>query len=220
MGLDDYEEFVFEAMALNEDDPVRYWREKAKEQERLVERLEEADEIRITGLETDLTLSVKDRKFLNGDGSHNMPCGEIFTGPVEDSANGEVYFGIPVAVGGREVSGVRLRFEEGRVVGSSAEKGEEYLSAMLDADDGARYLGELGIGTNYGIPRATKNILFDEKLGGTVHLAVGRSYEKTGGKNESSVHWDLICDLREGGELYADGELLQKDGKFSGYDFG
>jgi aminopeptidase len=163
---------------------------------------------------------VKDRKFLNGDGSHNMPCGEIFTGPVEDSANGEVYFGIPVAVGGREVSGVRLRFEEGQVVGSSAEKGEEYLSAMLDADDGARYLGELGIGTNYGIPRATKNILFDEKLGGTVHLAVGRSYEKTGGTNESSVHWDLICDLREGGELYADGELLQKDGKFSGYDFG
>jgi aminopeptidase len=220
MGLDDYEEFVFEAMALNEDDPVRYWREKAKEQQRLVERLEEADEVRITGLQTDLTLSVKDRKFLNGDGSHNMPCGEIFTGPVEDSANGEVYFGIPVAVGGREVSGVRLRFEEGRVVGSSAEKGEEYLSAMLDADDGARYLGELGIGTNYGIPRATKNILFDEKLGGTVHLAVGRSYEKTGGKNESSVHWDLICDLREGGELYADGELLQKDGKFSGYDFG
>ena len=220
MGLDDYEEFVFEAMALNEDDPVRYWREKAKEQQRLVERLEEADEVRITGPETDLTLSVKDRKFLNGDGSHNMPCGEIFSGPVEDSANGEVYFGIPVAVGGREVSGVRLRFEEGRVVGSSAEKGEEYLSAMLDADDGARYLGELGIGTNYGIPRATKNILFDEKLGGTVHLAVGRSYEKTGGKNESSVHWDLICDLRKGGELYADGELLQKDGKFSGYDFG
>ncbi|MDP8926639.1 MAG: aminopeptidase [Actinomycetota bacterium] len=219
MSLDDYEEFVFEAMALNEDDPVRYWREKAKEQQRLVERLEEADEVRITGPETDLTLSVKDRKFLNGDGSHNMPCGEIFTGPVEDSANGEVYFGIPVAVGGREVSGVRLRFEEGRVVGSRAEKGEEYLSAMLDADDGARYLGELGIGTNYGIPRATKNILFDEKLGGTVHLAVGRSYEKTGGKNESSVHWDLICDLREGGELYADGELLQKDGKFSGYDF-
>jgi aminopeptidase len=220
MGLDDYEEFVFEAMALNEDDPVRYWREKAREQQRLVERLEEADEVRITGLQTDLTLSVKDRKFLNGDGSHNMPCGEIFTGPVEDSANGEVYFGIPVAVGGREVSGVRLRFEEGRVVGSSAEKGEEYLSAMLDADDGARYLGELGIGTNYGIPRATKNILFDEKLGGTVHLAVGRSYEKTGGKNESSVHWDLICDLRKDGELYADGELLQKDGKFSGYDFG
>ena len=220
MSLADYEEFVFGAMALNEDDPVRYWREKAEEQGRLIEQLEQADEVRIVGPETDLTLSIKGRKFLNGDGTHNMPCGEVFTGPVEDSANGEVFFGIPVAVAGREVSGVRLRFEEGRVVESSAEKGEEYLNAMLDADEGARYLGELGIGTNYGIPRATKNILFDEKLGGTVHLAVGRSYEKTGGKNESSVHWDLISDLREGGELYVDGELLQEDGKFLQYDFG
>ena len=220
MSLHDYEEFVFRAMALNGDDPVRYWREKAKEQGRLIEQLEEADEVRIIGPGTDLTLSVKGRTFLNGDGTHNMPCGEIFTGPVEDSANGEVFFGIPVAVAGREVLDVKLRFEGGKVVEASAEKGQEYLNAMLDADEGARYLGELGIGTNYGIPRATKNILFDEKLGGTVHLAVGRSYEKTGGKNESSVHWDLICDLREGGELYADGQLVQKDGKFSGYDFG
>jgi aminopeptidase len=220
MSLADYEEFVFEAMALNEDDPVGYWREKAEEQQRLIKRLEQADEIRISGPGTDLTLSVKDRKFLNGDGKKNMPCGEVFTGPVEDSANGEVTFGIPVAVAGREVSGVKLRFEGGKVVESSAEKGEEYLNTMLDADEGARYLGELGIGTNYGIPRATKNILFDEKLGGTVHLAVGRSYEQTGGKNESSVHWDLICDLREGGELYADGELIQRDGKFPDYDFG
>src|SRR5829696_1901647 len=207
-------------MALDEDDPVRYWREKAKEQGRLIKRLEQADEVRISGPGTDLTLSIKGRQFLNGDGTHNMPCGEIFTGPVEDSVNGEVYFGIPVAVAGREVSGVKLRFENGKVVESGAEKGEEYLNAMLDADEGSRYLGELGIGTNYGIPRATKNILFDEKLGGTVHLAVGRSYEKTGGKNESSVHWDLICDLRGGGELYADGELLQKNGEFPEYDFG
>src|ERR671916_915178 len=220
MSLSDYEEFVFEAMALNEDDPVRYWREKAKEQQRLIERLEQADEIHIVGQGTDLTLSVKGRKFLNGDGTHNMPCGEIFTGPVEDSVNGEVYFGIPVAVAGREGSGVKLRFENGKVVESSAEKGEEYLNAMLDADEGSRYLGELGIGTNFGIPRSTKNILFDEKLGGTLHLAIGRSYEKTGGKNESSVHWDLICDLREGGELYTDGELLQRNGEFPEYDFG
>src|SRR5215210_863678 len=201
MSLEDYEEFVFEAMALDEDDPVRYWREKAKEQERLIKRLEQADEVRISGPGTDLTLSIKGRQFLNGDGTHNMPCGEIFTGP-------------------GEVSGVKLRFENGKVVESGAEKGEEYLNAMLDADEGSRYLGELGIGTNYGIPRATKNILFDEKLGGTVHLAVGRSYKQTGGKNESSVHWDLICDLREGGELYADGELIQRDGKFPDYDFG
>jgi aminopeptidase len=220
MGLEAYEDFAFEAMGLDEEDPARFWREKAEEQGRLIERLEVAREVRIVGPETDLTLSVAGRKFLNGDGKHNMPCGEVFTGPVEDSANGSIYFGIPVAVAGREVSGVRLRFEGGRVVEASAEKGEGYLHAMLDADEGARYLGEIGIGTNYGIRRATKNILFDEKLGGTVHLAVGRSYEKTGGKNDSSVHWDLICDLREGGELYADGEVLQKDGKFSGYEFG
>ncbi len=214
MGLEEYEEFAFEAMALNEDDPVRYWREKAEEQGRLIERLEGAREVRIVGPGTDLTLSIEGRKFINGDGRHNMPCGEVFTGPVEDSANGEIYFGVPVAVAGREVSGARLRFEEGRVVEASAEKGEEYLNSMLDADKGARYLGELGIGTNFGIRRATKNILFDEKLGGTVHLAIGRSYEKTGGKNDSSVHWDLICDLRGGGELYADGELIEKDGRF------
>ncbi len=219
MSLGEYEEFVFGAMALNAEDPVRYWEEKAREQARLIERLEAAREVRLVGPGTDLTLSVEGRTFLNGDGKHNMPCGEVFTGPVEDSANGEVYFGVPVAVAGREVSGVRFRFEGGKVVDASAEKGEEYLNSMLGADDGARYLGELGIGTNYGIPRATKNILFDEKLGGTVHLAIGRSYEATGGKNDSSVHWDLICDLREGGELYADGDLIQSGGWFLDFDF-
>jgi aminopeptidase len=219
MGLEEYEEFVFEAMALNEDDPVGFWRGKAEEQGRLIERLERAREVRIVGRETDLTLSIEGRKFLNGDGRHNMPCGEVFTGPIEDSANGEIYFGVPVAVAGREVLGVQLRFERGRVVEASAEKGEEYLGSILDADEGARYLGELGIGTNFGIRRATKNILFDEKLGGTVHLAIGRSYEKTGGRNDSSVHWDLICDLRQGGELYADGELIEKDGRFLDFDF-
>jgi aminopeptidase len=219
MGLEEYEEFVFEAMALGEDDPVRYWRGKAEEQGRLIELLEKAREVRIVGPGTDLTLSIEGRTFLNGDGKHNMPCGEVFTGPVEDSANGEIYFGVPIAVAGREVLGVRLRFEGGRVVEASAEKGEEFLISMLDADEGARYLGELGIGTNYGISRATKNILFDEKLGGTVHLAIGRSYQKTGGKNDSSVHWDLICDLREGGELHADGELIEKDGAFPDFNF-
>jgi aminopeptidase len=220
MSLSEYEEFVFAAMALSEEDPVSYWRAKAEEQGRLIGRLEEADEVRLVGPETDLTLSVGGRKFLNGDGRHNMPCGEVFTGPVEDSANGRVYFGVPVAVGGREVSGVRLRFEGGKVVEASAEKGEEYLRSMLDADEGSRFLGEVGIGTNYGIPRATRNILFDEKLGGTVHLAIGQSYAQTGGKNQSSVHWDLICDLREGGELLLDGEAIQRDGAFIGYDFG
>ncbi|MEJ7820377.1 MAG: aminopeptidase [Rubrobacteraceae bacterium] len=218
MSLDAYEEFVFGAMALDRDDPVAFWRNKGEEQARLIERLEQSREIRIVGPETDLTLSIEGRKFLNGDGKHNMPCGEVFTGPIEDSANGTVHFGIPATAGGRDVSGARFRFEGGKVVEASAEKGEEYLHAMLDADAGARFLGELGIGTNYGIPRASKNILFDEKLGGTVHLAIGQSYEKTGGKNDSSVHWDLITDLRDGGELYADGELIQRNGKFLDFD--
>lgn len=218
MSLTDYEDFAFSAMGLDEDDPVAFWSDKSREQEKLKERLQEAREIRLVGPRTDLTLNVEGRTFINSAGTHNMPCGEVFTGPVEDSANGHVYFGVPAAVGGRDVSGVSFRFEDGRVVEATAEKGQEYLDAMLDADEGARYLGELGIGTNYHIPRATRNILFDEKLGGTVHLAVGRSYETTGGKNESSVHWDLITDLREGGELYADGELIQRDGKFIGFD--
>jgi aminopeptidase len=218
MGLSEYEEFVFEAMGLNEEDPVRYWIEKAAEQDRLKERLEAAREIRIVGPETDLTLSVEGRTFVNSAGRRNMPCGEVFTGPIEDSANGTVYFGVPAAIGGREISGARLRFEEGRVVEASAERGEEYLMSLLDTDPGARYLGELGIGTNYGIRRASANVLFDEKLGGTVHLAIGRSYEETGGNNESSVHTDLVCDLRDGGELYADGELLQENGRFMEFD--
>jgi aminopeptidase len=218
MGLAEYEDFVFEAMGLNEEDPVLFWSRKSAEQGRLKERLEGTRKIRIVGPETDLTLSVEGRTFVNSAGRRNMPCGEVFTGPIEDSANGTVYFGVPAAIAGREISGARLRFEEGRVVEASAERGEEFLMSLLDADPGARYLGELGIGTNYGIRRASANVLFDEKLGGTVHLAIGRSYEETGGKNESSVHTDLVCDLRDGGELYADGELIQESGRFLEFD--
>jgi aminopeptidase len=220
MGLVAYEEFAFEAMGLNEEDPVRYWQEKSREQARLKERMEEAREVRLVGPGTDLTLSVEGRTFVNSAGRRNMPCGEVFTGPIEDSANGHVYFGVPAAIGGREVAGVTLRFKDGKVVEAGAEKGEEYLRSLLDTDSGARYLGEIGIGTNYGIKRASGNVLFDEKLGGTVHLAIGRSYKETGGKNDSSIHTDLVCDLREGGELYADGELIQKDGKFLEFDLG
>jgi aminopeptidase len=218
MGLSEYEDFVLEAMGLNEEDPVRYWSEKSAEQDRLKERLEEAREIRIVGPETNLTLSVEGRTFVNSAGRRNMPCGEVFTGPIEDSANGTVFFGVPAAIAGREVSGARLRFEEGRVVEASAERGEDFLMSLLEADPGARYLGELGIGTNYSIRQASANVLFNEKLGGTVHLAIGRSYAETGGKNESSVHTDLVCDLRDGGELYADGELIQQNGRFLEFD--
>lgn len=220
MGLAEYEEFAFSAMGLNEEDPVRYWQQKSSEQARLKERLEEARELRIVGPGTDLTLSVEGRTFVNSAGRRNMPCGEVFTGPVEDSANGDVYFGVPAAIGGREVAGVTLRFRDGKVVEAGAEKGGEYLASLLDTDAGARYLGEIGIGTNYNIGRASGNVLFDEKLGGTVHLAVGRSYQETGGKNDSSVHTDLVCDLRAGGELYADGELVQRDGRFLDFDLG
>jgi len=163
---------------------------------------------------------VEGRTFVNSAGRRNMPCGEVFTGPIEDSASGHVYFGVPAAIGGREVAGVTLRFEDGKVVGSEAEKGGEYLESLLDTDAGARYLGEIGIGTNYNIGRASGNVLFDEKLGGTVHLAIGRSYKETGGRNDSSVHTDLVCDLRAGGELYADGELIQKNGRFLDFDLG
>ena len=220
MGLEEYEDFAFSAMGLDEEDPVRYWQEKSGEQAKLKERLEEARELRLVGPGTDLTLSVEGRTFVNSAGRRNMPCGEVFTGPVEDSANGHVSFGVPAAIGGREVAGVRLRFEDGKVVRSEAEKGGEYLESLLDTDAGARFLGEIGIGTNYNIGRASGNVLFDEKLGGTVHLAVGRSYKETGGRNDSSVHTDLVCDLRSGGELYADGELIQKDGRFLDFDLG
>lgn len=220
MGLAEYEDFAFSAMGLDEEDPVRYWQEKSHEQARLKERLEEARELRIVGPGTDLTLSVEGRTFVNSAGRRNMPCGEVFTGPIEDSANGHVSFGVPAAIGGREVAGARLRFEDGKVVGSEAEKGGDYLESLLDTDAGARYLGEIGIGTNYNIGRASGNVLFDEKLGGTVHLAIGRSYKETGGLNDSSVHTDLVCDLRDGGELYADGELIQKDGRFLDFDLG
>lgn len=220
MGSEEYENFAFSAMGLDEEDPVRYWQEKSREQARLKERLEEASELRLVGPGTDLTLSVRGRTFVNSAGRRNMPCGEVFTGPIEDSASGHVTFGVPAAIGGREVAGARLRFEDGKVVEAEAEKGGEYLRSLLDTDAGARYLGEIGIGTNYNIGRASGNVLFDEKLGGTVHLAIGRSYKETGGKNDSSVHTDLVCDLRSGGELYADGELIQKDGRFLHFDLG
>ena len=144
-----------------------------------------------------------------------MPDGEFFTGPIEDSVEGEVTFHLPATIGGREVAGVRLRFEAGKVVDASAERGEQYLISMLDTDEGARRLGELGIGTNFGIERGTRSVLLDEKIGGTVHLAVGASYPETGGTNESAVHTDLVCDLRRGGRLEVDGELLQENGKFA-----
>jgi aminopeptidase len=205
---DAYAEFVNRALFLDRPDPVAAWRELSERQQRLVDRLSRAREIRIEAEGTDLRMRVEGRTWINSDGKRNMPSGEVFTGPLEDSATGTIRFTIPSSPRGVLVEGVELTFENGQVRHATAERGGHHLDAALATDPGARYLGELGIGTNAGIDRPTGSILLDEKMAGTVHLALGRSYPETGGRNESALHWDLICDLRDGGRLTADGEPL------------
>jgi aminopeptidase len=215
MNLADFEAFVERALFLDQPDPVRSWGELHDFQAGLIERLEGAAELRVEAAGTDLTLSVKGRTWVNSDGKRNMPSGEVFTGPQEASANGRIRFGVPSSPAGVDVAGVELEFRDGLVVAAAAERGEDYLQRALATDEGARRLGELGIGTNFGIDRPIGATLFDEKIGGTVHLALGRSYPETGGKNESALHWDLICDLRPGGRLSADRKVLVQDGRFA-----
>jgi aminopeptidase len=214
MSLADYEDFYYGACLADDGDPLTAWERASAETHRLAEWIEGHEEVRVLGEGTDIVLGISGRTFIPCDGRHNMPDGEFFTGPVEDSVEGEVTFHLPATIGGREVAGVRLRFEAGKVVEASAERGEEYLIGLLDTDEGARRLGELGIGTNYAIDRGTREVLLDEKLGGTVHMAVGRSYPESGGVNESAVHTDLVCDLRIGGKIVVDGVDFQVDGKF------
>jgi len=214
MSRADFEDFYFRACLADDAEPLTAWERASAETRRLAEWIEGREEVRVTAPGTDITLGISGRKFIPCTGEHNMPDGEFFTGPIEDSVEGEVSFHLPAVIGGREVAGVRLRFESGRVVDAGAERGEEYLFELLDTDDGARRLGELGIGTNYGIDRGTREVLLDEKIGGTVHMAVGRSYPESGGENESAVHTDLVCDLRLGGRLTVDGEEMQVDGQF------
>ena len=214
LTLPEYQDFVARAMFLDLPDPVAGWTQVREQQATLIERLSRADAVRIVGTETDLTLRVGGRTWANSDGKRNMPSGEVFTGPVENSAEGHIYYGLPTIMGGRDVAGIRLEFRAGKVVAASAEVGQDVLLASLETDAGARFLGELGIGTNYGIQTPSRNILFDEKIGGTVHLALGRSYPETGGLNESALHWDMICDLRGGGQVLLDGEVFQQDGVF------
>jgi aminopeptidase len=214
LSLAAYEDFLYGACLCDREDPVAAWSAQAADVNRLANWIQGREEVHIVGPGTDLRLSIAGRRFIAADGKRNMPDGEFFTGPVEDSAQGTIRFHLPTTYGGREVSGVQLRFEQGVVVDASAERGEELLHQMIDSDPGARRLGELGIGTNFAISRGTRSILFDEKIGGTVHLALGRSYPETGGVNESSLHWDMICDLRAGGTLTVDGEVLQRDGVF------
>ncbi|HWC09401.1 MAG TPA: aminopeptidase [Solirubrobacterales bacterium] len=214
MSLADYEDFYYGACLADGDDPLGAWKAASQECERLAGWIEGHEEVRVTAPGTDIKLGIAGRKFIPCDGKHNMPDGEFFTGPVEDSVEGEVSFHLPAVIGGREVSGVKLRFESGKVVDATAERGEEYLLKLLDTDAGARTLGELGIGTNFGIDRGTREVLLDEKIGGTVHMAVGASYPESGGTNESAVHTDLVCDLRLGGKLEVDGVVMQEDGRF------
>jgi aminopeptidase len=208
----DYAEFVNRALFLDQADPLGAWVRLRSEQAALVERLSQAREIRIETEGTDLKLGVQGRTWINSDGRRNMPSGEVFTGPHERSANGTIHFDVPSAGRGDDVSGVDIRFVDGEVVSARARLGDEHLQAALVTDSGARFLGELGIGTNTGIDRATGSTLLDEKIAGTVHLALGNSYPETGGENVSALHWDLICDLRKGGQVTTDGELLIRNG--------
>ena len=213
MGTAEFAAFVRRATFLDRPDPAAAWGALSTMQAGLIERLAGASELRIEAEGTDLRLRVAGRTWVNSDGRRNMPSGEIFTGPLEDSAEGRIRFTIPSSPRGVEVAGVELEFRAGRVVDARAERGHAYLLAALETDAGARRLGEIGIGTNTGIDRPIGAILFDEKIGGTVHLALGRSYPETGGRNESALHWDLICDLRQGGRLWADSALIQEDGE-------
>jgi len=213
MSLNDFEEFVFDACFLNDPDPISCWKELATQQQRLVDWLVGHKQVHIIGEGTDLTLSIQDRIFINSDGKRNFPSGEFFTGPIENSANGVIQFDIPATYDSRAVDGVRLVFRDGKVVEANARQGQDYLLQMLELDEGARYLGEFAFGNNTRINRSIRNTLFDEKIGGTIHLALGSSYPETGGVNQSALHWDMVCDLRTSGEVWIDDILFLKDGK-------
>jgi aminopeptidase len=213
MSLSEYQDFVYSAGKLNLPDPVAAWEEEAQRQRKLIKWLGGRDQVAFKGNSIDLRLSIKGRTFLESAGKRNFPSGEIFVSPVEDSAAGWVRFSYPGIFRGREVEDIQLWFEDGKVAKEQASKGQELLTALLDTDDGSRFLGEWGIGTNYDIPRFTKNMLFDEKLGGTIHFAVGLGFPESGSQNESSIHWDMLCDMAES-EITVDGELFYKDGQF------
>ena len=214
MSLEDYEDFVYGATFIDQEDPVAAWQQVHDEQQRMVDWMAGKKQITIKGPNADISMSIEGRSFINSDGDQNMPSGEIFTSPVEDSVNGWVKFTYPAIYKSTAVEGVRLEFEKGRVVKATADKNEAFLITTMGTDEGSSYLGELGIGTNFGIQRFTKSILYDEKIGGTFHLAVGNGFPQAGGKNKSIVHWDLICDAKQDTEMRVDGELFYQNGNF------
>lgn len=214
MSLDEYTEFLINACYLHLDDPIAKWKEIDEKQQKMADYLTQTSKLHIIGEDTDITFSTKGRIWKNCSGQCNFPDGEIYTSPVEDSANGTIYFDFPQIYRGNEAQKVRLRLENGKVVEAHAEKGEGFLLDMLNMDEGSRFVGEIAIGTNDMIQDVTGNILFDEKIGGAIHMAIGASYPETGGKNVSGLHWDLIKNMKNGSEIYADDKLIYKDGRF------
>ena len=214
MSLDAYADFIYRAGWLHLEDPAAAWRAYSATLAGLAEQLAQVRTLRVLAEDTDLTVGVGGRSWIASRGERNFPDGEVFTGPVESETSGDVRFSFPAVMGGREVQDVRLRFEDGRVVRSEATAGHNYLVQMLSMDDGASVLGEFAIGTNYMVTEFTKQILFDEKIGGTCHMALGAGYPDTGSVNSSGLHWDMVCDLRSGGEIHADGEPIYRDGAF------
>jgi len=214
MSLKEYEDFVFGAVHTNEDDPIAFWKSVEQKQQSAVDFMKGKNQVILRGPNVDLTLSVKGRTFMNSFGTFNMPDGEIYTGPVEDSVNGWVKFTYPANYGGTSVEGAELTFSNGRVGTAKADKNQDFLLKTLESDAGSRHLGEFAIGTNFDIQQFTGNILFDEKIGGSFHMALGAGYPETGSKNKSAIHWDMICDMRTDSEILVDGELFYKDGQF------
>ena len=214
MSLSQYEDFVYRAGLLDRDDPVAAWRELGERLRRLAERLGRTRELRVVTEGTDLTVGVEGRTWIPCDGKENFPDGEVFTGPVETSVEGHIRFTYPATFSGRMVRDVELRFEGGEVVDARAADGQDFLREMVALDPGARRVGEFAFGMNDAVQEFTGHTLFDEKIGGTMHLALGKSYPESGGVNRSALHWDLVCDLRSGSEVYADGEPVYRDGAF------
>lgn len=214
MNLSEYEEFVYGAGLLDYDNPVEEWKKISREQERWVKYLDTKKELHIISEGTDIKVNIENRKWINCDGKANFPDGEIFTSPVENGINGIITFSFPGIYAGKEIEGIVLKVEQGKVVEATAKKGEELLKELINTDEGASFFGEVAIGTNYGIKKFTRNMLFDEKIGGTIHMALGDSMPEAGGKNRSTIHWDMLCNMRNGGKIYADGELFYENGEF------
>ena len=214
LSIKEYEDFVFGAVHTHEDDPVAFWKTIEAKQQSAVDFMKGKNQVILRGPDVDLTLSVKGRTFMNSFGIFNMPDGEVYTGPVEESVNGWVKFTYPANYSGVSVEGAELTFSNGRVEQAKADKNLDFLLKTLETDAGSRYLGEFAIGTNFDINRFTGNILFDEKIGGSFHMALGAGYPETGSKNKSAIHWDMICDMRKDSEILVDGELFYKNGQF------